>query len=107
MELTYSLCCLTDLVQLREISEQTFTTAFEKDNDPNDFKKYVEQAFASATIKKELLNPNSDFYFACFNKELVGYFKLNVKEAQSELKHDDGIELERIYVLKKHQGLGY
>ncbi|TDS18716.1 ribosomal protein S18 acetylase RimI-like enzyme [Maribacter caenipelagi] len=106
MELTYTLCALNELEQLRSISEQTFVTAFAKDNDPEDFKIYIKKAFALETIKAELLNPNSDFYCVYSKNEIVGYFKLNVKDAQSELKQDDSIELERIYVLHKHQGLG-
>ncbi|APQ17423.1 GNAT family N-acetyltransferase [Maribacter hydrothermalis] len=106
MELSFKLCSLSELAQLREISEQTFVTAFAKDNDPTDFKRYIEHAFALEKIKGELSNPNSDFYFVYANDEVVGYFKLNVQEAQSELKYDDSIELERIYVLQKHQGLG-
>ncbi|MEH6512160.1 MAG: GNAT family N-acetyltransferase [Maribacter arcticus] len=106
MELTYTKCSLTDLQQLRQISEQTFVTAFEKDNDPNDFKNYIENAFALEQIKEELLNPDSDFFFVYSNNEILGYFKLNVGVAQSDIKQDDSIELERIYVLVENQGLG-
>jgi ribosomal protein S18 acetylase RimI-like enzyme len=106
MELTYTKCSLTDLQQLRQISEQTFVTAFEKDNDPNDFKNYIENAFALERIKEELSNADSDFFFVYSNNEILGYFKLNVGVAQSDIKQDDSIELERIYVLVEYQGLG-
>tara|TARA_R110002051_G_scaffold73135_4_gene132735 strand:+ start:6161 stop:6685 length:525 start_codon:yes stop_codon:yes gene_type:complete len=106
MELIYKRCSLSELDQLREISEQTFITAFAKDNDPTDFKNYIEKAFAFNKIKAELLNPDSDFYFVYRNDVLVGYFKLNVFSAQSDVKRDDSIELERIYVLKEYQSLG-
>ncbi|WP_091625295.1 GNAT family N-acetyltransferase [Maribacter orientalis] len=106
MELTYTKCSLTDLQQLRQISEQTFVTAFEKDNNPNDFKNYIENAFALERIKEELLNPNSDFFFALSNNEIVGYFKLNVGIAQTDIKQDNSIELERIYILAKYQNSG-
>lgn len=106
MELTYTKCSLKDVEQLRLIAEQTFVNAFEKDNDPTDFKDYIEKAFALNKIKAELLNPDSDFYFVYRNDELVGYFKLNVLSAQSDVKRDDSMELERIYVLKEYQSLG-
>ncbi|WP_430428488.1 GNAT family N-acetyltransferase [Maribacter litoralis] len=106
MELTYTKCSLQNVERLRLISEQTFVNAFEKDNDPSDFKDYIEKAFALNKIKAELLNPDSDFYFVYRNDELVGYFKLNVLSAQSDVKRDDSIELERIYVLKAYQNLG-
>ncbi|WP_340157397.1 GNAT family N-acetyltransferase [uncultured Maribacter sp.] len=106
MELTFTKCSLKDAEQLRLISEQTFVNAFEKDNDPADFKDYIEKAFAFNKIKSELLNANSEFYFVFRNDMLVGYFKLNVLSAQSDVKRDDSIELERIYVLKEYQNLG-
>ncbi|WP_437371518.1 GNAT family N-acetyltransferase [Maribacter litoralis] len=106
MELTYTKCSLQNVEQLRLISEQTFVNAFEKDNDPSDFKDYIEKAFALKKIKAELLNPDSDFYFVYRNDELTGYFKLNVLSAQSDVIRDDSIELERIYVLKAYQSLG-
>ncbi|KSA12738.1 GNAT family N-acetyltransferase [Maribacter dokdonensis] len=106
MELTFTKCSLQDAAQLRLISEQTFVNAFEKDNDPADFKDYIEKAFAFNKIKSELLNANSEFYFVFRNDMLVGYFKLNVLSAQSDVKRADSIELERIYVLKKYQNLG-
>lgn len=106
MELTYAKCLPKDVEQLRLISEQTFVNAFEKDNDPTDFKNYIEKAFAYNKIKAELLNPDSDFYFVYRNDVLVGYFKLNVLSAQTDVKRDDSIELERIYVLKEYQSLG-
>ncbi|WP_282112445.1 GNAT family N-acetyltransferase [Maribacter stanieri] len=106
MELTYTLCSLEDLQLLRQISEETFSIAFAKDNNPIDFKNYIEKAFALESIKEELLNPNSDFFFAYHDNEIVAYFKVNVVEAQSDIKRDDSIELERIYVLSQFQGLG-
>ncbi|MDF4201553.1 GNAT family N-acetyltransferase [Maribacter sp. SA7] len=106
MELKFKLCSLNDLEKLRLISEQTFVTAFEKDNDPVDFKNYIDKAFALEKIKEELLNSNSDFYFVYQNSKIIGYFKLNVGDAQSEVIADESIELERIYVLAQYQGKG-
>jgi len=106
MELTYTLCSLIELEQLRLISQQTFVTAFEKDNDPTDFKNYIDNAFAIEKIKEELLNQNSEFFFAFHNNDIVGYFKLNVGDAQTDVKNEDSIELERIYIISKYQGKG-
>jgi len=106
MELTYSLCSSKDLHELRTISEQTFIAAFEKDNDPSDFKDYIEKAFSKETISKELLNPDCNFFFVHNDREIVAYFKLNVGTAQTDVKLKDSLELERIYVLSQFQGLG-
>ncbi|WP_299526473.1 GNAT family N-acetyltransferase [uncultured Lutibacter sp.] len=103
MDLSFKKCTLENLVKLVEISKSTFINAFEKDNNPLDFNSYIDFAFSQEKIKSELLNSNSTFYFTYFKNELVGYFKLNENEAQTEKFNKKTIELERIYVLKKFQ----
>lgn len=104
MNLSFKKCTIKDLEKIVDISRITFINAFEKDNNPEDFNNYMNTAFSEEKIKTELLNPNSKFYFTYFNNELVGYFKLNKNEAQTEQFNQKSIELERIYVLNKFQG---
>jgi len=105
MNLSFQKCTINNLDELVKISINTFINAFKKDNNPKDFKHYVDTAFSKKTIKEELLNLNSDFYFTYLNHKLVGYFKLNKNEAQTEQFDTKTIELERIYVLNKFQGM--
>jgi ribosomal protein S18 acetylase RimI-like enzyme len=104
MNLSYKICDLEDLQVLVEISVNTFISAFEKQNDPEDFKVYMATAFSKEQIKKELLDENTSFYLVYNEKDLVGYFKLNEKEAQTEPLGKASIEIERIYVLDEFQG---
>ncbi|TLP77296.1 GNAT family N-acetyltransferase [Maribacter sp. ACAM166] len=106
MVLKYRKCKTTDLNQLIQISQQTFVEAFEKDNNRNDFANYIEKAFSENSLKGELANTNTQFYFVYNNVELVAYFKLNVGTAQTDVKLSDSLELERIYVLSIYQGMG-
>lgn len=104
MKLNFQKCCEKDVKTLSKISRETFIDAFEKHNDPTDFKDYISKAFSIETIHKELCNTASHFFFIYIEKELIGYFKLNEFEAQTELKEKHGIELQRIYVMKEYQG---
>ena len=106
MEVKFVQCQLGHLEQLVDISRKTFVDAFEKDNDPTDFKVYIEKAFASETIAKEMSNPETFFYFITIQDAIAAYVKLNVGNAQSDLQLKDSMELERIYVLSEYQGLG-
>ncbi len=106
MTVIYRKCDLNDLTELCEIAKRTFIDAFEKDNNPEDFNVYVTAAFSKERIKNELLNRNSTFCFAFLNNDLIGYFKLNQKEAQNEIFERSSIELERIYILQPFQNLG-
>jgi len=104
MNLSFKKCNSNDLDRLLKISRTTFIDAFEKDNNPDDFKEYINSAFSRENIETELSNPDSLFYFTYQNDILVGYFKINQKGAQTESFDQNAIELERIYVLNKFQG---
>ncbi|MDF0706807.1 GNAT family N-acetyltransferase [Flagellimonas okinawensis] len=97
-------CTKADLGTLVNLSKVTFRDAFESANDPNDFASYLHQAFHTDKMLSELLNPNSFFYFILNGEEVVGYFKLNIASAQTDLHDSRGMEIERIYVLSSHQG---
>ncbi|WP_394974331.1 GNAT family N-acetyltransferase [uncultured Croceitalea sp.] len=104
MKLNFQKCCEKDVKVLSKISRETFIDAFEKQNDPTDFKNYISKAFSLEAIHKELCNTASHFFFIYIDKKLIGYFKLNEFDAQTELKEKKGIELERIYIIKEYQG---
>ncbi|WP_339835308.1 GNAT family N-acetyltransferase [uncultured Maribacter sp.] len=104
MELSYKPCSFNDLSQLMLISRKTFVEAFENDNDPLDFKNYIDRAFSNDTLAIELQNTESHFYFVYHEQTLVAYFKLNEGNAQTDGKLVDSIELERIYVIASYQG---
>jgi len=104
-DLIFKKCTLQDLDVLIDISKNTFVNAFQEYNDPTDFANYLANAFSKETITKELLNLNSTFYFIVLvDVGLVGYVKLNKKEAQHEQFDMNALELQRIYVVKEHQG---
>jgi ribosomal protein S18 acetylase RimI-like enzyme len=47
---------------------------------------------------------NSEFYFALLDDSVIGYLKLNYGQSQTEIKDNDALEIERIYVLKEFHG---
>jgi ribosomal protein S18 acetylase RimI-like enzyme len=65
---------------------------------------YMKEAFSLEKIEAELLNEDSFFYLVEKDAEVVGYFKLNIAAAQTEAI-EDGLEVERIYILTAFQGL--
>ena len=106
MGITFKKCDVDDVIALQELSVETFAEAFEKQNDPEDFKTYLTKAFSKEQLLSEVGNPDTFFYFVTRGDELVGYLKVNVFGAQSELRETEGMELERIYVKSKFQGQG-
>ncbi len=104
MELKLEKCDIHHLEKLLQISRETFCAAFAADNNPDDFRTYIQEAFSEKTLEKELRNMDSFFFFVYVGSTLVGYFKLNEGVAQNEFQNPNEVELERIYVLEKYQG---
>jgi ribosomal protein S18 acetylase RimI-like enzyme len=55
-------------------------------------------------LTDEIKNKNSELYFAILNEKAIGYLKLNFGQSQTEIKNDNALEIERIYVLKDFYG---
>lgn len=93
-----------DLVLLQTIGRQTFTETFAAVNSAENLAQYLEQSFSNDKINAELTNTASAFYFAEDDGHVIGYLKLNVGKAQTELKDEHALEIERIYVLRQYHG---
>ena len=93
-----------DLKALQFIGRQTFSETFAEVNSEENMIKYLDESFASEKLTKELNNPSSYFYLAVLDEKVIGYLKLNMGGSQTELKDNDALEIERIYVLKEFHG---
>ncbi len=90
--------------QLQQIGRQTFEETFAESNTAENMAKYLEEAYSHEKISAELNNPNSFFYFAILDQKVIGYLKLNMGGSQTEVKDNDALEIERIYVIKEFHG---
>ena len=93
-----------DIASLQSIGKQTFYETFAAGNTEEDMQMYLNESFRTDKLTMELQEPNSEFYFALLNNQPIGYLKLNFGAAQTELKDETAIEIERIYVLKEFHG---
>ena len=66
--------------------------------------KYLEEGFSLTKLQAEIDDPNAEFYFATLDNNIIGYLKLNIGQSQTEIKNDNALEIERIYVLKQFHG---
>jgi ribosomal protein S18 acetylase RimI-like enzyme len=95
---------LRDIEQLQIIGRQTFLETFAEGNTEENMQKYLEEEFTEDKLRSEFANPNSEFYFALVHNKVIGYLKVNFGQAQTELKDQKALEIERIYVLKEFHG---
>lgn len=95
---------INEIGKLQEISRRTFFETFSADNTEVDMKKYLEEGLSVEKLTSELNDPCSEFYFATLDNSVIGYLKINFGQSQTELKGNQSLEIERIYVLKEFQG---
>lgn len=95
---------IEELETIQNIGRQTFAETFAESNSEEAMKTYLEESFSSEKVSSELNNPDSYFFIAWEEDIPVGYLKLNSGEAQTELKDDTSLEIERIYVKKSYHG---
>jgi diamine N-acetyltransferase len=101
-------CTIQDTGLLQDIGIETFQDTFKDQNSPENMKAYLDRAYRTEQLEKELTNTSSEFYFIYSQNEAAGYLKVNTNDAQTETMGQDSLEIERIYIRKKFhkQGLG-
>lgn len=92
---------------LQQLSITTFRETFGAANKKENLEAYLKKNMNRKQFIKELNNPDSFFYFAYYQQQLVGYLKLNFNQAQTEdILDNKAFEIERIYLLQKYQNQG-
>jgi ribosomal protein S18 acetylase RimI-like enzyme len=106
MELNITIVQINDshIAALQQIGRQTFSETFAESNSAENMAKYLDEAYSHEKLIAELNDPNSIFYFAMMDQNVIGYLKLNFGASQTELKDNNALEIERIYVLKEFHG---
>ncbi len=95
-----------EVALLQQMSVSTFRDAFGSQNSRENMDLYLSEMMSVEHITREYNHPDSTFYFALVDEEIVGYLKLNTGSAQNETHLGKSMEVERIYVLKEHQSKG-
>lgn len=98
-----------DIPTLVHIARVTFADTFNNNTAPDDMQEFLDTAYAPAQLTKELHTPGTTFWFVTVDGTPAGYLKLNIDQAvTADVKADNALELERIYILPDHkrQGLG-
>jgi ribosomal protein S18 acetylase RimI-like enzyme len=95
---------LHDIEKLQKIGRQTFFETFSESNSEENMQNYLDEGFSIEKLTAELTDTNSEFYFTVLNEEVICYLKLNFGDSQTELKDNNALEIERIYVSKEFHG---
>jgi ribosomal protein S18 acetylase RimI-like enzyme len=93
-----------DMTQLQQIGRTTFSETFAAVNTEENMKTYLDDSFSLTKLAEQVNNDGSQFYFAVLDGDVIGYLKINTGHEQTEIKDVQGLEIERIYVLKAFHG---
>ena len=100
------MAAFSDLPELLQIAQTSFVQAFTEGNKPENVQAYLSQAFTSVQLEKEWRNPASTFLLASLEGRLVGYTKVNLAAAQTDVQDPDSLEVARLYTLEEVWGKG-
>ncbi|GAB2950137.1 N-acetyltransferase [Hymenobacter coalescens] len=95
--------------QLADFGRQTFHDTYAAQNAPADMELYLAEHFGPAQQLAELEDPNTVFFLALMQQQLVGYAKLTVGSglgAEAGADPRTRAELQRLYVQQDWQGTG-
>ncbi|WP_026899179.1 GNAT family N-acetyltransferase [Daejeonella oryzae] len=96
-----------DIELLTNLGRTTFMESFSHLNNPIHFQKYLDENHVQKVIEAEFNNEKNYFFIAEYDNEPAGFFKIVFDEHEDQplLKDKKCLELERIYILNKFQGL--
>jgi diamine N-acetyltransferase len=102
------ICNRDQLDLLRSISIETYRDTFSESNSEALMTQYFQDALNKEKLQAELEDPDSAFYFIYFEEKVAGFLKVNVMTAQTEVKGNHALEIERFYIRKSflRKGLG-
>lgn len=97
---------LADLHKLRALAIDVFTITFEKSNNPEDFKAFMDEAYSEAQITKELSEPGAVYLIAEDGERFAGYARVRENNEVDKYLGTNHLELQRLYADIPYQGKG-
>lgn len=94
----------SDCATIVKLGSQTFVETYGEVSSKETLDKYLQAKFSPEKIAEELGNPAERFFVAFVDGLPVGFTKLRHDRVPKNLANKKAIELERIYVLREHQG---
>lgn len=107
--ITIRSCSLSDAEALVSIGIKTFRETFDEMNTPENMMRYLNDTFTLRKIRAELQEPGATYFLAEEKDSPIGYARLRTGEKPADLEAESALEIQRLYVDKKHLGkrVGY
>lgn len=105
-EITIREAQISDLVPLLEMARKAFLEAFTAGNKFENVHAYLNEALTQSQFAKEMKHPASTFLVAAQKNQIIGYTKVNLTPAQTDIHDPESLEIARLYVLEDFLGSG-
>ncbi len=103
MELKKAL--LTDIIDLKKICIDAYSKNFSGHWNDGGLEWYLDKEFSTERLKSDLTSKNTEYYFIEHELKAVGFLKIR-NNSITNLPIENGVELEKIYVLPECKGMG-
>jgi len=97
----------SDLIPLIKMARTAFLQAFIKGNKIENVNSYLEKAFTVKQFTEEFDTSASTFFIAELDEKIIGYIKLNLTPAQTDIHDPESLEIARLYLLEDVVGKGF
>ena len=94
------------LPELVQMARKSFLEAFTEGNKPENVNAYMNEAFTLEQFQNEFENEASTFFVAQLSGKIIGYTKVNLVPAQTDIHDPKSLEIARLYVLEAYLGIG-
>ena len=94
-----------DLHLLASLSTESFIPAHGHSAPKDDISSYIEANFSIENFKKEIINPNFEYYLIFHKSKVAGYSKIIFNYPTNHISDSKVTKMERLYLLKEFYGL--
>ncbi|CAG9936376.1 unnamed protein product [Clonostachys rosea f. rosea IK726] len=96
-----------DAIDISALGSRVFTHSFSALMPSEDLKIYLSQSYSATSIAAELDDPAVTFIVATEGDAILGFAQLKRDSSERCIDNlDNKIQLQRLYVSERHQGLG-
>jgi len=97
----------SDLQLLYTTCRQCYAENFADQWEPGGLEYYLDLVYGLEPIRSDLSNPYINYFVAFMKEEPIGFMKVHVNSNLPNHRLDEGVEIEKIYFLRKHKGKGF
>jgi len=95
----------SDVNDLKKICIDAYSKNFHNHWNEGGLEWYLEKEFSTERLKSDLADENTEYYFIEHKLKSVGFIKIG-NNSNTHLSIENGVELEKIYVLPECKGMG-